>query len=302
MASERVVAGPLCILRFDHRTPFERNFLGLEGGRRPDNAQHARVTELKRIVFDGLLEVVRGGVDPSAVIVVLDEEYSTTIAEDALDRGIPIGLTVEKSGGEEFELEYGEEFAGHIDRFHPDHVKALTRYNPAGDQELNARQRQRLSELSAWTTAHGYPLMLELMIPPTAEQLAAAGDEAGFERDVLPGLLEETVATLVGDGINAETWMIPGLATPTASARAVAALRDHAGSDVRCAVLGQGPDGDRVIEWIRTSAAAGGYDGLAVAQTVWGPPLRALTAGTASVEEARAAVAEGLRRSISAFG
>ena len=57
-------------------------------------------------------------------------------------------MPVEKSGQNEFDFEYGDEFGDHIERFDPDFFKVLVRYNPDGDPELNRRQADRLVTLS----------------------------------------------------------------------------------------------------------------------------------------------------------
>ena len=53
--------------------------------------------------------------------------------------------SAEKSGQDEFDFEYGDEFARHIESFHPTVCKLLVRYNPEGDKELNQRRSCRLS-------------------------------------------------------------------------------------------------------------------------------------------------------------
>ena len=61
-----------------------------------------------------------------------------------------LAMPVEKSGQNEFDFEYGDEFGDHIERFDPDFSKVLVRYNPDGEEELNRRQADRLVTLSAW--------------------------------------------------------------------------------------------------------------------------------------------------------
>src|SRR5918912_960391 len=58
----------------------------------------------------------------------------------ARERGIRLAMPVEKSGQEEFDFEYGDDFGYHIERFDPDFSKVLVRYNPEGDAEMMAEQ------------------------------------------------------------------------------------------------------------------------------------------------------------------
>ena len=46
-------------------------------------------------------------------------------------------MPVEKSGQNEFDFDYGEDFGAHIEKFDPDFSKVLVRYNPEDDPVLN---------------------------------------------------------------------------------------------------------------------------------------------------------------------
>jgi 5-dehydro-2-deoxygluconokinase len=57
---------------------------------------------------------------------------SSDILRDAARNGFSTSYTVEKSGQEEFDFEYGDDFARHIEAFNPTFAKVLVRYNPRG--------------------------------------------------------------------------------------------------------------------------------------------------------------------------
>ena len=59
-------------------------------------------------------------------------------------------MPVEKSGQNEFDFEYGDDFGAHIEKFDPDFSKVLVRYNPDDDAEMNERQLARLKRLADW--------------------------------------------------------------------------------------------------------------------------------------------------------
>ena len=83
------------------------------------------------------------GADPSVTGALVDEQFGgpARVPEEAKARGIKLAMPVEKSGQKEFDFEYGDDFAAHIERYDPDFSKVLVRYNPDGDAEMNQRQR-----------------------------------------------------------------------------------------------------------------------------------------------------------------
>ena len=81
-------------------------------------------------------------------------------------------MPVEKSGQNEFDFDYGDDFGAHIEKFDPDFSKVLVRYNPDDDAEMNERQLGRLKRLADWLHAHDRKFLFELLVPATDEQLA----------------------------------------------------------------------------------------------------------------------------------
>jgi transketolase len=88
----------------------------------------------------------------------------------------------EKSGQEEFDFEFGDEFGKHIEAFHPTFCKVLVRYNPEGDKALNVVQSSRLRRLSDYLHCEGRSLFtFELLVPPLKAQLERVqGDKYGW--------------------------------------------------------------------------------------------------------------------------
>ena len=80
--------------------------------------------------------------------LLVDEEFGSAVLREAKKNGLTFAMPVEKSGQEEFDFEYGENYAKHIEEFDPTFVKVLVRYNPESDATLNKRQLQRLKKLS----------------------------------------------------------------------------------------------------------------------------------------------------------
>jgi Uncharacterized protein conserved in bacteria (DUF2090) len=75
-------------------------------------------------------------------------EFGAAILKQATAEDIVTACPAEKSGQKEFDFEYGEDFARHIETVDPTFCKVLVRYNPEGDRALNRRQAARLKRLS----------------------------------------------------------------------------------------------------------------------------------------------------------
>ena len=125
--------GKLYILAFDHRGSFQKKMFGIEGDPTPEETE--RIDDAKRLIFEGMLAAVREGAEAGASGVLVDEQFGSNIPEQAREHGLKMAMPVEKSGQEEFDFEYGEDFAAHIEKFNPDFSKVLVRYNPDGDAD-----------------------------------------------------------------------------------------------------------------------------------------------------------------------
>src|ERR1700712_5187780 len=136
---------PLYILPFDHRHSY---LSGMFGYHAPLTAeQHAKVVDSKQLIYDGFKQALDAGVAPSRAGILVDEQFGAHILRDAHERGAVTALSVEGSGSDEFDFEYGPSFEAHILEFAPTFAKVLVRYNPEGDAALNARQLKRLVTL-----------------------------------------------------------------------------------------------------------------------------------------------------------
>jgi hypothetical protein len=54
--------GKLYILAFDHRGSFQKKMFGIEGG--PDPEETEKISDAKKLIFDGVEKAVERGVDP----------------------------------------------------------------------------------------------------------------------------------------------------------------------------------------------------------------------------------------------
>src|SRR5258708_27134224 len=108
---------PLYVLPFDHRASFSKHMFGWEGPLSQE--QTAEIAAAKRVIFDGFKAAVAGGVSKDRAGILVDEQFGAAILRDARKEGFIFACSVEESGQEEFEFEYGADFARHIEQFNP---------------------------------------------------------------------------------------------------------------------------------------------------------------------------------------
>ena len=85
--------------------------------------------------------------------ILVDEQFGAAILADAAKHGYSTSCPAEKSGQDEFDFEYGDDFGKHIEAFNLTFCKVLVRYNPEGEKALNQRQTDRLKRLSDYLHA-----------------------------------------------------------------------------------------------------------------------------------------------------
>src|SRR3954471_17225482 len=134
--------GKLYILAFDHRGSFQKKMFGIEG--EPSQEETDTISDAKKLIYEGMEIAVERGVDADATGVLVDEQFGSDIPTLAREHGLKLAQPVEKSGQEEFDFQYGEDFGKHIEANDPDFNKVLVRLNPEGDAEMNERQLGRL--------------------------------------------------------------------------------------------------------------------------------------------------------------
>jgi myo-inositol catabolism protein IolC len=263
----------LYVLPFDHRGSFETQMFGWEGPLTPE--QTAKIADAKRVVYDGFRAAVAAGVPKDKAGILVDEQFGAAILRDAAAEGYATACPAEKSGQAEFDFEYGDDFARHIERFNPTFCKVLVRYNPEGDQALNTRQADRLRRLSEYLHAKSRSrFMFELLVPAEQAQLERLeGDKKAYDLELRPGLMVGAIRELQDAGVEPDVWKIEGLDRREDCERIVAAARRGGRDGVGCIVLGRGENEAKVREWLTTAAGVRGFIGFAVGRTDFWEPL-----------------------------
>jgi 5-dehydro-2-deoxygluconokinase len=291
---------PLYIMPFDHRGSFQTKMFGWKGTLTPE--QTAEIAAAKQVIYDGFKAAVAAGVPKDRAGVLADEQFGAAVLRDATRHGFITACPAEKSGQDEFDFEYGPDFARHIEAFNPTFCKVLVRYNPEGDAALNRRQAARLKQLSDYLHGGGRLFMFELLVPPEKAQLdRVGGDKKAYDREVRPGLMVGAIRQLQDAGVEADVWKIEGLDRREDCARVVAAARRGGRDRVGCIVLGRGEDDRKVREWLTTAAGVPGFIGFAVGRTTFWGPLVDQRAGKISRDDAVSRIAANYRAWVDLF-
>lgn len=268
----------LYLLPFDHRASFQAK---LFGWRSPlTETQTREVIDAKQVVYEGFMTAVAAGVPRESAGILVDEQFGAAILRDAADRGFTRACPAEKSGQDEFQFEYGADFARHIEAVDPTFCKVLVRYNPEGDQALNREQAERLAQLSSYLAAWDRSrFMVELLVPATQAQLARInGDRDIYEQQIRPRLMVRAIAALQDAGVDPDVWKVEGLDRREDCESIVAAARAGDRDQVSCIVLGRGEDRRKVRRWLTIAARVPGFIGFAVGRTIFLEPLVAYRA------------------------
>jgi myo-inositol catabolism protein IolC len=292
---------PLYVLPFDHRGSFQTKMFGWQDPLDPE--QTAEIAAAKRVIYDGFEAAIADGVPKDKAGILVDEQFGAAILRDAAAQGYATACPAEKSGQDEFDFEYGEDFARHIEAFQPTFCKVLVRYNPEGDQTLNRRQATRLSRLSEYLQGNGRSrFMFELLVPAEKAQLdQAKGDKHAYDLEIRPGLMLRAMEELQDARVEPDVWKIEGLDRREDCEKIVAVARRSGRDRVGCIILGRGEDDRKVREWLTTAAGVPGFIGFAVGRTVFWEPLVAFREKKAAREAAVAEIARRYRQFVDVF-
>jgi myo-inositol catabolism protein IolC len=292
---------PLYVLPFDHRGSFETGMFGWKGALTSE--QTAQIAEAKRVIYDGFKTAVAAGVPKPNAAILVDEQFGAAILHDAKADGFTIASPVEKSGQDEFDFEYGENFPAHIEAIQPTFCKVLVRYNPEGNQALNRRQTDRLKRLSQYLRNESRSLfMFELLVPAEQAQLEKVkGDQKTYDLEIRPRLMVQTIEELQDAHVEPDVWKIEGLDRREDCESIVAAARYGGRDKVGCIVLGRGEDDKKVHEWLTIAASVPGFIGFAVGRTDFWEPLVGWRAKKTTREAAVSEVARRYREFVDIF-
>ena len=294
--------GKLYILAFDHRGSFQKKMFGIEG--EPTTEQTETISDAKRLIFEGMLEAVTRGAEAGATGVLVDEQFGSSIPERAREAGLSLSMPVEKSGQNEFDFQYGEDFGTHIESFDPDFSKVLVRYNPDDpDADMNARQLGRLKRLADWLHEHDRKFLFELLVPATDAQLeSVGGSDDRYDAELRPELMRRAIADIQNFGIEVDVWKIEGVDEQSDAEMLAKQARTGPGREgVTCVLLGRGASTEKVEQWLEQAAPVEGFIGFAIGRSIWWDALKGFLAGSIERHDAVAMIADNYLHFVSVY-
>lgn len=293
--------GKLYILAFDHRGSFQTKMFGIKGDPTPEET--ATIADAKQLIYEGMALAADRGADNASVGVLVDEQFGGDIPAEAKAKGLKLAMPVEKSGQNEFDFQYGDDFGAHIEKFDPDFSKVLVRYNPDDDAALNERQNERLKRLADWLHANDRKFLYELLVPATEAQLASVGgDTDRYDAELRPELMRRAIEEIQNYGIEVDIWKIEGVdAQADAQMLAEQTRKGEGREGVVCVLLGRGASDAKVDHWLREAAPVDGFVGFAIGRSIWWDSLRGFLDGSVSREDAASKIADNYLRFIKVY-
>src|SRR3954471_10581684 len=293
--------GKLYILAFDHRGSFQKKWFGL--GDEITQEDTDRITDAKTLIYEGLELALSQGAEPSITGALVDEQFGGEVPQRAKDHGIKLAMPVEKSGQNEFDFQYGDDFGAHIEKFDSDFSKVLVRYNPDDpDTEMNRRQLEKLKRLADWLHDNGRKFLFELLVPATDDQLASVdGDTDRYDAELRPDLMRRAIEETQDFGVEVDIWKIEGVDERSDAETLARTTRRDGRDGVVCVLLGRGASDAKVDHWLREAAPVDGFIGFAIGRSIWWDALKGFLDGSLEREAAAEQIADNYLRFIKVY-
>ena len=139
------------------------------------------------MIYDGFKAAVAAGVPKEKAGILVDEQFGAAILRDAAKKGYLTACPAEKSGQDEFDFEYGEDFATHIEAFNLllQGSGALQPGRRSSFESKTIGPPETLVRLPAWQEPQ--PVMFELLVPAEKAQLDRLnGDKKAYDLEIRP--------------------------------------------------------------------------------------------------------------------
>jgi myo-inositol catabolism protein IolC len=291
----------LYILAFDHRGSFQKKMFGIEGEPSPEETE--TIIDAKRLVFEGMEKAVERGLDAPTAGVLVDEQFGGDVPRLAKEHGLKLSMPAEKSGQDEFDFQYDDEFGDHILKFDPDFTKVLVRLNPDGDAAMNERQLGRLKRLADWLHDNDRKFLFELLVPAESAQLEqAGGDSDRYDAELRPELMRRAIEQIQDFGVEVDIWKIEGVDAREDAQMLIEQTRKGEGrQNVVSVLLGRGASDEKVDHWLREAAPVEGFVGFAIGRSIWWDALKGFLGGDLERDAAAEQIADNYQRFIKVY-
>lgn len=282
---------PLFILAFDHRATFYKHLFKVPQ-EQITPIQHAKITELKNIIFAGVVEALKI-IPPQEAAILVDEQYGDQVLCKAKQMGLRFALSTEKSGQREFAFEYGDKFGEHIEKYQPTFAKALIHYNPEDAHDLKQRQQAELKKISDYCRLHKYKFLLEVLIDATEEQLKRVNNNKElYDSDIRPNLATKMIEELQNAEVEPDVWKLEGMENQADYESAITYICAGDRKNVGLVILGRGATDEKLVKWLQAGAKTPGVIGFAVGRTIFWDAIVSLHSGIFSKEQAIAQISQ----------
>ena len=262
----------LLILAFDHRGTFLKNMFGIKEGGGSEEVRK-KISDFKMMIYEGFKLALQKGVTKEMTGILVDEEFGSAVAMQAKKDGVSFAMPCEKSGQEEFDFDYDNDFAAHIEKFDPTFAKVLVRFNPEADKAMNERQLARLRKLGDYLKSDNRAYLFEPIVAATKAQLdSVGGDKSRYDLEIRPKLMVRSMAMIQAAGVEPDLWKMEGVEKPE-DALALAPQAQSHGRKAGVITLGRGESKEKVQEWLRVGAKIPGIIGFAIGRTIFWEPL-----------------------------
>lgn len=248
---------PFFTLPFDHRNNLAKQILHCDY---PFSATDlVRAQDLKKLVFEAIMKARDTYQGSGSLGSLFDEETALEVIQTAQAAGLPVTVSMEKSGTPTLELIHGDDFGQALLKLKPTYGKLLVHYHPGNEIE-NIPQRALMKKVADFCNTNGFPLMLELLFD--------APDDQRTTNHVIQAFDE-----IHADNIKVGLWKIEGFN----DAEAWKTIAPHAQAPM--IILGRGQDQAAVEKWVQAAAQSGVVDGFAIGRTIFEEALSAYVAG-----------------------
>lgn len=129
--------------------------------------------------------------------------------------------------------------------------------------------------MSDWAAANDRALIVELLVPASAADLAAlSGAVASYDVTLRPEHTVRVIEYLQDHGVTPAWWEVEGLDRHD-DAVAIAAAAKRGGRLADCIVVGRYASHDHLDHWLQVAAPVPGFTGFAIGRSIWWDPLHA---------------------------
>ena len=204
--------GKLYILAFDHRGSFQKKMFGIEGD--PTDEQTQTISDAKHLIYEGMVKAVEtGGADASTLGVLVDEQFGATIIPQAKEHGLKTAMPVEKSGQDEFDFQYGDDFGAHIAVLRPRLLQGARPLQPGrrpGHEPRASPSGSSASPTGCTSTTASSSSSCSCR-PPTSSSSRSAATSDRYDAELRPELMRRAIEESQDFGIEVDIWKIEGV-------------------------------------------------------------------------------------------